>query len=232
MHMKSIHVPDSSWKISSLFHELQEVSGESASQFHASGPDLEKYGLMWVVVRYELNFKKTPVPGDRLLIQTWALPFRHKLSQRNYVLSDKDGNAVITAAGVWAIVDRCTRNMVEPEQFPIHLPEEKNEIMISRPAAPNKLDTSYSDEYIVIESDLDTNLHMNNTRYFDLAEDRINRLINGNMHLKQVRAAYLTEARMGERIHLDWAYKDGSAYCHGQKSGSECFQIGFSYNIM
>ena len=119
MYERTVQVPQTGWKLSSLFHELQEAAGEASDLWHASGDDLAGHGLMWVVVRYEAGFVRPILPGESLTVKTWAQPFRHMMSQRNYIISDQQGKTVLTAAGIWTIVDRKTRKMVEPSVFPV-----------------------------------------------------------------------------------------------------------------
>ena len=231
MFEKSLYVSDSSRKLSDLFHVLQDISGEDASKWHASGDDLEKLGLMWVVVRYEMNFINKIPQGEMLHISTWALPFRHKMSQRNYMIADDTGDPVMTGAGIWVVVDRMTRSMVEPDAYPISIPEEKTEkTIIRRPAMPDKLPVLNSGVYTVQQSDLDSNGHMNNTRYFDLV-DRVAGDLYAGKSVRQIRAAYLNEARLDEKIQLSWGMNDSSLYCLGEKQGMDCFQISLKYEV-
>ena len=90
MYEKVVRVPHSGWDLTFLFHELQDAAGEASALYHASSDDLAKFGLMWVVVRYEVLFERPVLPGEDLFIQTWAMPFRHKMSQRNYRITDQE----------------------------------------------------------------------------------------------------------------------------------------------
>ena len=228
MYEKTIRIPLTGWDLSSLFLELQNVAGEASAQYHASGDDLAKHGLMWVVVRYEVRFAQPVLPGDTFCIKTWAMPFRHRMSQRNYHITDKAGNPVITAAGIWTVVDRNTRKMVDPSVCSLQIPTEYTEFTVGRPADPEKVKTGLHTDYIVQKDDLDTNAHMNNARYFHLAE----RQIGASAPEKQialVRAAYYNEARLGERIGLSWGCEDDVWYFCGRKDDLDCFEISIRY---
>ena len=228
MYEKTVQVPQAGWKLSSLFHELQEASGEASAFWHASGEDMAVHGLMWVVVRYEAVFARPILPGESLTVGTWAQPFRHMMSQRNYILSDQQGKTVLTAAGIWTIVDRSTRKMVEPSVFPVSFPPEAAEYSVNRPKAPEKTALLHHGTYIVQPVDLDTNMHMNNTRYFDLVEN-----LFGNeaaeRQIQTVRAAYLNEARLGDRIVYQWGNDNNLLYFFGKIKDSSCFEISIRY---
>ena len=228
MYERTVQVPQTGWKLSSLFHELQESAGEASALWHASGEDLARHGLMWVVVRYEAGFARPILPGESLTVKTWAQPFRHMMSQRNYILSDQKGKTVLTAAGIWTIVDRNTRKMVEPSVFPVSFPHETEEYSVNRPKAPEKTALIHHGTYVVQPVDLDTNMHMNNTRYFDLVDNLI-----GNeapeQQIQTVRAAYLNEAKLGDRIDLNWGGENSLFYFFGKIEDSSCFEISLRY---
>ena len=121
MYEKVVHTPQTGWDLTALFHVLQDAAGEASAEYHAGSEDLADIGLMWVVVRYEVLFERPVLPGEDLLIRTWAMPFRHRMSQRNYRITDRDGALVLTAAGIWTIVDRESRKMVDPAEYPLLL---------------------------------------------------------------------------------------------------------------
>lgn len=228
MFEKKVTVPDNGWSLSELFHEIQEVSGQAASTWKASGEDLKKLGLMWVVVRYEVDLSRKILPGEELCFKTWALPFRHMMSQRNYLLVDGNGDLVLSGAGIWAIVDRTTRKMVEPSGYPLQFLTEANEVMISRPGLPVKAPIEDESSYCVRETDLDMNQHMNNTCYFSLAESHVAECFKGK-YPKQIRAGFQNEARLGETIQLSRGNHDHIQYISGTKNGVPCFEVSLLY---
>ena len=211
-----VRVPHSGWDLTFLFHELQDAAGEASALYHASSDDLAKFGLMWVVVRYEVLFERPVLPGEDLFIQTWAMPFRHKMSQRNYRITDQEG----------ALVE--SRKMVDPADYPLQIPGEVTDYAIGRPANPEKVNTVHQMEYPVQPSDLDTNVHMNNARYFKLAESCIENPIPGERY-RLVRAAYLNEAKLGDRIELSWGTEGNVSYFSGRVNRLACFEISIRH---
>ena len=62
---------------------------------------------------------------------------------------------------------------------------------------------------------VDLNGHMNNTRYFDLAEDCIGAAARG-MLLREVQTEYVNEARFDEQLQLRWDREAGEVYISGE----------------
>ena len=228
MYEKKVTVPEKGWNLSDLFHEIQEVSGEAASTWNASGEDLKKFGLMWVVVRYEVELSRKILPGEELCFKTWALPFRHMMSQRNYLLFDGNGELLLSGAGIWAVVDRASRKMIEPSGCPVQFQTEENEVKISRPGQPVRVPIHKGSTYMVQEADLDMNLHMNNTRYLSLAESHVAECLKVKCP-RQIRAGFQNEARLGETIQLNWGYQNHIQYMSGMKNGTSCFEVSLLY---
>ena len=228
MFEKKIILPAYTGKISELFRLLQDLSGEAAAVWHASGTDLKEKGLMWVVVRYDISLIQRLVPGATLTVNTWANPVRHRMSQRNYLAYDAAGECVLRGAGSWAVVDSDTRSMVDPDSRGISIHGEVNGQELPRPAAPMRLPLKEEMDYTVSDAVLDMNCHMNNTRYFDAVQRCIGEP-DPTHCLRRVRAMFINEARCGETIHISWGREEDNWYFEGVKDGAPCFQISLEY---
>ena len=209
---------------SRIFYELQEISGDACASWHATGPELAVRGLMWVVVRYEISLNRWLVPGETLKMKTWASPVRHRMSQRNYIaLDDRDG-CVFSGAGIWAVADRQSRSMVDPDSHGVVLHTETTGEEPSRPASPQRIPFQNSICYTVKSEVLDINGHMNNTKYFDAVQTCAKGLDLSS--LRKIRAVFNSEAREGDSLTIKWGSSDGIWYFHGEKNSASCFQIG------
>ena len=174
------------------------------------------------------RIKRTLQPGETLRAETWAGPLRHRISQRNYLVYDGHENCVLSGAGNWAIADRDKRSMVDANGYGLSFPAEMNDRELPRPSAPEKLPITGSADYIVTEADLDMNQHMNNTRYFDIAED----LVFGGKpchKLLNAQAAFQNEALLGERLVIFWGNREKRWYVCGEGNGKICFQMSLQY---
>ena len=68
---------------------------------------------------------------------------------------------------------------------------------------------------------------MNNTRYFDLAEDLIDAAKNGEI-LREARIEYSAEAKLGDTVNVTWGEKDGMYYVNGTCERT-CFRMNLRY---
>ena len=228
MYVQEWTVPPAGWSTADLFRELQNVSGDAVADSHLTGHDLKQIGLMWVVIRYDIRMKRTLQPGETLRVETWAGPLRHRISQRNYFIYDGHGNCVLCGAGNWAIADREKRSMVDTNGYGLSFPTEVNGRELPRPLAPEKLPVAGSAFYTVTETDLDMNEHMNNTRYFDIAE---NMMFGGKPghSLLNAQVAFQNEAIIGERLVISWGNREKRWYVCGEGNDKICFQMSLQY---
>jgi acyl-CoA thioester hydrolase len=67
-------------------------------------------GIMWFVVRHEIDYRAEAWPGDELVVATWVRDMRRVKSWRDtLVLRPADESVVCRAATLWVLVDLDTR---------------------------------------------------------------------------------------------------------------------------
>ena len=93
---------------------------------------------------------------------------------------------------------------------------------ISDPMPTLKLETKQRRCFQVPFSYVDLNGHMNNTHYFDLAEDLIPAAAEGRQ-LKTISTEYSAEICMGETIDVCWGQDNNRYYLTGQKDNICCY---------
>ena len=127
---------------------------------------------------------------------------------RFYRLLDAAGECIASGSSVWTVVDRETRKMVNPEEHGVILEALVTGLEERRPPAPARLPAENSADYIVTDEVLDTNGHMNNTRYYDLAERCIGR--EGG-HPRRIVTEHQSEIRAGQSMRIRWG-REGERY--------------------
>ena len=75
---------------------------------------------------------------------------------------------------------------------------------------------------------VDLNGHMNNTRYFDLAEDLLPQEMRGKA-VREILTEYTGEAKTGETLRLALSVKDGEVRLSGTGQ-KRLFRISMQYD--
>ena len=197
-------------KTSGLFRMMQDTAGEHCELLGLGTEVTGPKNLMWVVVRQFLELSRYPDPGETLELHTWPGPSRHMFFPRFYQFKTPAGELLGQGSALWTLVDRSSRKMIRPAAYGLELEGLVTGEECRLPTAPGKLPTDRADEYTVAAEVLDGNGHMNNTRYYDLAE----RLFGESVAAKRLGTAmteYVSEAREGDQMRLHWG-RDGDRY--------------------
>ncbi len=211
-----------------LFQLLQDAAGAQCVPLHLSGPDLEKLGLMWVIVRYQVQVERWPQPGEALSLRTWPGEVRHGMMARFYTLRGSEDEVLLRVSSVWAVVDRETRRMVNGEERGVHLDPLLTGEEIPLPGAVKRFPTAQEADFTVPAAYLDTNGHMNNTFYYTVAERCIGRDARQTAP-REIRTAHQNEALCGETLHLRWGEDKGLYYISGEHGDKLIFRMNLRY---
>lgn len=209
-----------------LFRLMQKISGDHCRQIGYGEPVMEAKGLMWVITRHGADILRWPAPGEKLLARTWPGATRHGMCPRYYRIESETGELLITGCAIWSVVDRESRKMVSPAACGIEIEPLLTGLESRRPGAPLRRDGTEQAEYTVSEDVLDENRHMNNTRYYDLAEQLLG---TRGKPLREALVEYSAEAREGDLLSLEWSGEDGLCVISGSNNGTPAFRMNLRY---
>jgi acyl-ACP thioesterase len=208
-----------------LFRLMQKISCDHSTLLGYSEQKMEELGVMWVIIRHGIQVQRWPGAGEKILARTWPGPTRHSMCPRFYRLESGEGELLITGCAIWSVVDRESRKMVIPTVRGVDFPAVVTGLEGKRPGAPARLETTEHSVYTVGREVLDENRHMNNTRYYDLAEDCLG---TRGRPLRRALAEYLSESREGERLRLAWGLEGERCCLSGERDGP-AFRLELEY---
>jgi len=214
-------------KTTELFQILQDVATEHCNEIGYGGDVIGPKGLIWVIARYRLEVKRWPDAGECIHVVTWPGKTRHMLFPRHYIIEDAAGNTILEASAIWTLMDQNERKMVRPGPYGVELDGIVTGREVSLPSAPKKLPIIATESFIVPERFLDVNRHMNNIKYYELAENCFGETING-LHLKAASTEYASEALLGDEVKLSWGREGNSFYITGENHRT-VFKMNLEY---
>lgn len=219
-------VPETGMGPGDLFRLVQKVSGDHCRAIGYGEAVMEEKGLMWVITRHALRLLRPLQPFDALLLRTWPGPTRHGMCPRWYRIESPEGELLGTGCAIWSVVDRVSRKMVNPGERGVEIEPLVNALEGERPKAPRRLPVRHSANYTVPAEVLDENGHMNNTRYYDLAEECLG---TRGRPLRSAMAEYSAEARQGDLLRLSWGEEDGLFCFSGENESGPAFRMNLEY---
>ena len=204
-------------RLSTMFRMMQEASIAHTEELGAGREKTLDRGLLWVVTLQDAWINRMPEYDEEITLESWPGDTMHLFFPRYYRLLGADGSVLVTASALWVLMDSVERKMVFPEDKNVAVPFEKTGFEPPLPRAPRHIATTGEAAFTVPFSYTDMNGHMNNTRYFDLAEDCVGAAASGKL-LKEIRTEYVNEARFGEELVLRWNGDDGTVFLSGESS--------------
>ena len=215
-------------RLSRLFTLFQEASIAHTTELGMGREKTLDRGLLWIVTLQQAEVTRLPFYDERITLLSGPGNTMHLLFPRYYRVEDGAGETIVRASALWALMDCGTRRAIFPEEFGIEIDGERTGAEPMLPAAPRSPKDGETDRFTVPYSYVDLNGHMNNTRYLDLAEDRMPAELRSKT-VKRIRAEYSLEARLGDEITLRSERADGTFLIAGESGGRKLFKLDLLY---
>ena len=214
-------------RISALFELLQEVSSAHNDELFIGDEALSGGELLWVIARQRAEISRMPEYGESITAETWLGCPRHALIPRYSRLLDLNGHVLVSACAVWTLMDKETRTMVFGD-IPVL---RQNAVLTGNectfPAPVARVRQGSDSVFTVPPSYADKNGHMNNARYFDLAESLMPPAAKRGK-LREAIAEYSDEVFPGDTIKLSWQENDGRLIISG-RGEKKLFSVSLEY---
>ena len=185
---------------SALFGLLTEVSNRHASRLNAGWHQLRERGYFWVITRMRMEINRLPEWTETVTLRTWVRESQAATSPRDYEMLDADGNVLVAASSVWAILDIATGHPQRMSAFDADFPMQER-CAIER--KPQKISAVTKPEIgptplRVLASDIDMNRHVNNAHYIQWAFDSVNPDFRMTHRIATVTVNFVSQARLGD----------------------------------
>ena len=193
---------------------MQETSNH---HMRACGPDLDKlrdeYGLAFLLSKIRFEIYEPLYAFENIEVDTWTCPARGYSILRFYRIR-KGEKTIAVADTTWALMNLNEMTLVTGEALD-GIYDFQNDLPIELDVPKRfKLPTDYSLECIgtrkIRYSDLDYNMHMNNTKYPDMLCDFMP--IEQTKRIRGFLLSYVNEAAFGDELEINHTFYDGTHY--------------------
>ena len=215
-------------RLSRLFTMLQEASIAHTTELGMGREKTLDRGLLWIVTLQQAKITRLPVYDEPIRLRSWPGKTMHLLFPRYYRIEDRRGNSLVEASALWALMDQNTRRVVFPELYGIKIRGVHTGRELALPASPRMPQGEQTGSFTVPYSYVDLNGHMNNTRYFDLAEDLMPPALR-KKKLIGVRTEYAREALADTEILLKSETLGDTFLLAGEYEGQKLFRLNLSF---
>jgi len=164
-----------------------------------------------------------PKYKENITIRTWLSKYSLVKGYRENIIFDGEGNEIGKAKGIWVFYDIQKRKPV-PIFDDIKSGwgfKQETSIELDLELIKQTDDGSFTTEFDVFRSDVDSNKHVNNIRYFHFLLETLPEEILDKYFLKTINAKFFSEAKLGEKIKVYINDNMGTnKYLHTMKSCS------------
>ena len=186
---------------SQLFELMQEAATDHSELLGSGIAAIRAKNLMWVLARQNVEISRMPAYGEKIAVETWPGKTVHSLYPRYYRILDAAGEAIVNSSAIWMLADMSERTLVPSSRSGFDYSFEKRGVEIALSSPPRSFFTDRSTRFTVPFSYVDMNGHMNNTRYFDLADNLSPAALAGR-DPKRIVVEYSAELRLGNSYEL------------------------------
>ncbi len=159
------------------------------------------HGFAWFVLTWQIRIDRRPAYCERIRINTWCYEMTSTLAKRAFVIEDEDGNAVVTADSLVVAFSTSLGRAARIPQSEFEFVG--NESRPDLPPTKRKVRLTGEGESLfevpVTERLIDTNDHVNNVQYVDIAEQAI-RLREKDFTTGTLHVQYRVAAHLGDTI--------------------------------
>jgi len=192
-----------------LLYFVQEAAGQHCNLLAVDGDSLSHKHLFWAVTRNRVQITRLPQLHEKITVETWPMPTTRVAYPRSVVAYAEKGNELFRSISLWVLMDSRTRAMVLPGKSGVVVNGTLTGTELAVPHAIATRPTENTVTKTVGFSLLDSNGHMNNTRYLDWVADLLPSAFHGPHPVQEFTVCYLNEAREGDEIRLSYALTDG-----------------------
>jgi acyl-ACP thioesterase len=204
-----------------IFTLLEETAAENCYTIGHSLYSLEKQNIGWVLISGVIDMIRYPKYKENITIRTWMSKYTLVKGYRENIIFDDSGTVIGKAKGIWVFYDINKRRPL-PVFDEIKIKWGMNQ-EISQEFDADTLNIvnegEHQVEHDVCKSDVDSNKHVNNIRYFHwLIESIPEEILDSNI-LKRINAKFYSEAKYGEKVQIYIEHKqEQNIFLHTMKS--------------
>lgn len=183
---------------------MQETAWMHAETLGFGMKAMEEKNLFWVVTRQTLKMTEWPAFGKTVQVQTWLRPPEGAFVAREFRILDETGKEIGTCVTSWLALDRKTKRILPAQDlYPWAQIARQETTGLVADKIPVEGTYETLAKFGVRNSDLDTNQHVNNTKYAQWILDSIPYDLHRSLRLNSYSVNFLAETHLGDEVQVD-----------------------------
>ena len=217
--------PDHRVRLQNLCGYMEEAATLHAAELDFSVEELARRGLAWALARLWLEFDEWPDLGGEALkdeesgwltVKTWPVSAERLQYRRDFLITWRE-RVLARAATDWVVLNLESRRAERMPDFITALrPENPERVMeAGHLRLPGQENAPELARFMVRESDIDRNNHVNNACFAEWLAESTPEAIRSSRRLQSLRILYRAEGRAGDTVVGRGAGDAEGAFLHG-----------------
>ena len=215
---------DNQIKIPAIINYFQDCTTENSETIGVGHEYLVERKRAWILNSWQVEIMRRPSVREKIEVATWATGFKGVFGPRDFCIKTADGEELARAHSLWVYIDTESGRPVKPTEEEIAVYEVGEPICMEEVSRKIKAPESatWVDTFPVYKYHIDTNAHVNNSKYIELACEAL----PAEFKVQKLRVEYKKAAVLGDKIVLKQATE-------GQRIVTElCDEDGNTYAIV
>jgi len=167
---------------------------------------LAENNISWVVYKWETKVYNTPTMYDSVKVRTYPVGMKRTTGFRRFEMRNQADELLMEADSIWFLLDTLSR---KPTKVPPQLaagfyitPENSQSFRFDPIRFEGEADDGL--DFRVSMSDIDSNRHVNNVRYWEWCRDALPNDRTEGYRLSALSAHFMRECKYGERVRAEF----------------------------
>ena len=197
---------DGKIKLASIINLFQDASSAQSESLGVGMDYLKSVKRAWILNSWQIIVERYPKSHSEIEVTTWPTGFRGVFGPRNFCLKTQDGEMLAYAHTLWVYMDIENGMPTKPseEEKAIYGTEPPLEMEYASRKIKMPEEAKVVDTISVRKYHIDTNNHMNNCQYVQMAVE----VLPEDFRTKQVRVEYKKSAVYGDKIVIKMAEEE------------------------
>ena len=209
----------------SLFSMMQEAASLNANVYGWGSEVLDPQDICWLLLRISVQMTRRPSWQEKITIETWSRGAERIYFLRDFLFYDEAGEKIGAGTSIWILANKATHKPVRPSVIMDYSRISSDPVM-AMTCNPPKINPIAEKTWMAANlvggntivkyadfSEIDRNLHVNNTRYVAWCMDAAHNRSLDQGDILGIDINYNSEIHFGEKVVLFFK-EDGNQNLH------------------
>ena len=196
--------------ITTIVNFMGDIGTKQSEELGVGIDNLISKNMTWVFYQYDIKVNRYPKYGEKVRMVTEPSGFKKFYATRNYIIYDENENKIVEAKAIFFLINTEKRRAMRvPEDQYIAYGVEGELGKDFKVDRLEKLEEAmYSKEFKIRYSDIDSNRHVNNSKYIEWAVETLPLELVKDYELKRMRVTFEKECLYGEEVCVSTATRE------------------------